>query len=189
MYSQIILKQSVWGPYNRSGPYNGCFSESIAGSCLSGFSHWHSFPVGNCLCRRWVLLSTLATDCQCWKVICIFKYQGSRHMKNKSWAQKSTEMVELIRSWSQIMSIPVDLERARLPVASAITAGCVWCTTKAHAHDRVWKKHKWVSGDEQHMSGCWSTDTYLSKWEEARNTSHLVSNHYCDLCDLKWQQR
>lgn len=21
------------------------------------------------------------------------------------------------------------------------------------------------------------------------NTSHLVSNHYCDLCDLKWQQR
>ena len=126
MYSQIILKQSVWGPYNRSGPYNGCFSESIAGSCLSGSSHWYSFPVGNCLCRHWVLLSTLATDCQCWKVICIFKYQGSRHMKNKSWAQKSTEMVELIRSWSQIMSIPVDLERARLPVASAITAGCVW---------------------------------------------------------------
>ena len=59
MYSQIILKQFVWGPYNRCGPYNGCFSESMAGSCLSGSSHWHSFPVGNCLCRHWVTLQLL----------------------------------------------------------------------------------------------------------------------------------
>ena len=89
------------------------------------------------------------------------------------------------------MSIPVDLNfrlGPRLPVTSAITAGCVWCTTKAHAHDRVWKKHKWVGMS----STCQDVDLliliYLNE-KSLGNTSHLVSNHFCDLCDLKWQQR
>ena len=192
MYSQLITKQFVWGPYNRSGPYNGCLSESITGNCLSGSSHWHSFPVGNCLCRHWVILSSLGYWPPVPESNMHLQVPGEQtYEKTQSWAQKSTEMMELIRSWSQIMSIPVDLNfrlGPRLPVTSAITAGCVWCTTKAHAHDRVWKKHKWVGMS----STCQDVDLliliYLNE-KSLGNTSHLVSNHFCDLCDLKWQQR
>ena len=144
IYSQFLIKQLVWGPYTRSGPYKELFF----------WEHRRKLPVwlfslALLHCRE-LSLQALGYSvypglltASAGKQHASSRARGTDKWKTQSWAQKSTEMMGLIRSWSQIISIPVDVNfplRPRLPVTSAITAGCVWWATKAHAHERVVEK-------------------------------------------------
>ena len=144
IYSQLLIKQLVWRPYNRSGPYKELFF----------WEHCRKLPVwlfslAFLRCRE-LSLQALGYSvypglltASAGKQHASSRARGTDKWKTQSWAQKSTEMMGLIRSWSQIISIPVDVNfplRPRLPVTSAITAGCVWWATKAHAHERVVEK-------------------------------------------------
>ena len=144
IYSQFLIKQLVWGPYTRSSPYKELFF----------WEHRRKLPVwlfslALLHCRE---LSLQVLDYSVYPGLLTASAgeqhasssaRGTNKWKTQSWAQKRTEMMGLIRSWSQMMSIPVDVNfplRPRLPVTSAITAGCVWWATKAHAHERVVEK-------------------------------------------------
>ena len=144
IYSQFLIKQRVWGPYNRSGPYKELFF----------WEHRRKLPLWLfslvLLHRRELSLQALGYSvypgllaASAGKQHASSRAKGTDKWKTQSWAQKSTEMMGLIRSWLQIISIPVDVNfpfRPRLPVTSPVTAGCVWWATKAHAHETVVEK-------------------------------------------------
>ena len=180
-------------PITEVAPTKSCFSESITGNCLSGFSRWHTFTVGNCLCRHWVFCLPWATGHQCWKATCIFKCQGNRQMKDPELGSEEHRN---------------DGTNSKLIANNKYSCWCEFPTQDKASSYLCYNTRMCVMGNKSTCpwegggksineclgmsSTCQDVDLliliYLNE-KRLGNTNHLVSNHYRELCDLKWQQR